>query len=138
MILEGENMLINIPGVPIAKKRPRFARRGGFVTTYNPQESEEGKWITLAMSQIKEKKPAHIPIVLNIIFVMPIPKSTSKKKADLMREGVIFHTKKPDLDNLIKFVKDCLNGIAWHDDSQVYKIWAEKRYGDNPETNISI
>jgi phage terminase large subunit GpA-like protein len=39
-------MMINItiPGPPIAKKRPKFARRGKFVTTYNPQDSEEGRW----------------------------------------------------------------------------------------------
>jgi Holliday junction resolvase RusA-like endonuclease len=33
-------LLITIPGKPIAKKRPRFARRGKFVTTYNDQQTE--------------------------------------------------------------------------------------------------
>lgn len=131
-------MLIIIPGTPIAKKRPRFARRGKFVTTYNPQESEEGKWVTLAMTQVKEMKPAHVPISLKCNFYMPIPKSTSKKKTEMMINGDILHTKKPDLDNLIKFVKDCLNGIAWYDDSQVYEIMAQKRYSEKPETVIQF
>ena len=41
------------------------------------------------------------------------------------------HVQKPDWDNIAKFVCDCLTGIAWHDDSQVFegsveKIWTEE------------
>lgn len=56
-----------------------------------------------------------------------------------MIDGEIKHTKKPDLDNLIKFTKDCLNGVAWHDDSQVVEYGAMKKvYGDEPMTRILI
>ena len=69
---------------------------------------------------------------------MPIPKSASKKKQGAMKSGEIRHTKKPDLDNCIKFVKDCLNGIAWKDDSQVVRIVAYKHYHADPVTWIWI
>ena len=65
---------------------------------------------------------------------MPIPASISEKK---WKAGII-HTKKPDLDNLIKFVKDCANGILWHDDSQVVTIEAAKLYSEEPETRILL
>lgn len=128
---------ITIPGKPIAKKRPRFARRGKFVTTYNPQESEEGKWITIAMGQISGQLTDG-PILLKCWFEMPIPKSTSKTKAAGMVSGDIQHTKKPDLDNLCKWVKDCLNGVAWNDDSQVVKMVAAKGYSQAPRTIVEI
>ena len=55
-----------------------------------------------------------------------------------MTTGEIKHIKKPDLDNLLKFTKDCLNGVVWKDDAQVFSIIAEKRYDPNPKTIISI
>ena len=49
-------------------------------------------------------------------------------------------TKKPDIDNLIKFVMDSLSGHNgfFLDDNQVYTIYAEKLYSDNPRTEILI
>lgn len=130
-----------IPGNPIAKKRPRFARRGKFVTTYNPQETEEGRFAIQAIQQIAHQDPGEPisgPISLRTRFDMPIPKSTSKKRATAMLCGNENHVKKPDLDNLLKFVKDCLNRIAWKDDSQVCMIEAYKRYSEHPKTIIEI
>ena len=48
--------------------------------------------------------------------------------------------KKPDIDNLIKFVLDALQGqnAYFVDDSQVVRILAEKIYSDNPRTEIMI
>jgi len=128
---------ITIPGKPIAKKRPKFARRGKHVTTYNPQESEEGRWITLAHQYFPEK-PFEGPIVLSAEFYMPIPKSVSKKRRAMMLTGEIMHTKKPDTDNMLKFAKDCLNGFAWVDDAQVIECHCRKLYSDTAKTVLRI
>ena len=50
------------------------------------------------------------------------------------------HTKKPDIDNLIKFVLDALQGQNgfFLDDSQVIRLYAEKIYTDDPHTEIMI
>jgi Holliday junction resolvase RusA-like endonuclease len=127
---------IIISGKPIAKKRPRFFRRDNFAGTYNCQETEEGRWILDAKQAITERAGAGTPVALKCWFYFDFPKSMSKKK----RAGAI-HTKKPDLDNLVKFVKDCLNGIAWHDDSQVVSLMAKKLYdyeGIGARTEIII
>jgi len=126
-----------IPGNPLAKKRPRFARRGKFVTTNNAQESEEGKFIQVMMSQLNGHSPipAGTPVWLLCKFFMPVPVSMPKKNHYIAR-----HTKKPDLDNLVKFVKDCANGILWADDSQVSDLSAVKNYSweGSPRTEITI
>ncbi len=128
--------MFDIPGKPISKSRPRFARCGKFVKTYNPQESEEGKFICLMQSVIKGHRPipAGIPIYLKVYFYMPIPASMPKKQ----RKAGLPHTKKPDLDNLLKFFKDCANGVLWHDDSQVVYISAHKFYSAEPSTQIKM
>ena len=58
-----------------------------------------------------------------IIFVIPMPKSWSKKKRVQMAGAP--HQQKPDLDNLIKALLD-----AVHDeDCAVWSLAAEKRWG---------
>ncbi len=63
---------------------------------------------------------------LDIVFLIPMPKSWSKKKKEKMNK--MPHKSKPDLDNLIKGVKDALK----KDDSDVWiynnpqKRWAYK------------
>ena len=129
--------MIIIPGKPIAKKRPRFARRGKFVVTYSDQETEEGKVLFHIQQQWKEA-PITGPITLKLFFAMPVPDSTSNKKKVAMIQDEIHHVKKPDLDNLIKFVKDCGNEIIWKDDSQIIELSAKKFYGENPSTVILL
>ncbi len=128
---------LTIPGNPIAKKRPRFARRGKFVVTYNDQETEEGRFI-LDLRQQWMAAPITGPVKLGLDFIMSIPKSTSKKDRALMELGELKHTRKPDVDNLVKFVKDCCNQMVWVDDSQVYWLIAHKYYGLYPKTIIEI
>jgi Holliday junction resolvase RusA-like endonuclease len=127
-----------IEGNPIAKKRPRFARRGKFVVTYSDQETEEGRYLWEVKKQWNSGNPLFGPIALSMGFYVSIPKSTSQKKQRLMLDGKIIPTKKPDLDNLIKFPLDILNGLIWKDDSQVFLISAFKKYSDHPRTYIEV
>jgi len=137
-------MLIRIPGNPIAKKRPRFARRGKFVTTYSDQQTEEGKAMAIILSQLSGK-PTSEPVQIEFVFRMARPKGhygSGKNCGNLKPSAPVHHTAKPDVDNLIKFYMDCLNGLAWVDDSQVIRIGASKVYvghGQNgPETAIIL
>jgi len=128
---------ITIPGKPIAKKRPRFFRRGSFVGTYNAQETEESRAM-LIISQAAKMLTVPIgkgtPISIAALFVFPYPASMSAKK----RAAMPAHVKKPDADNCLKFLKDVCNGILWHDDSQVNYLTARKEYGENPRTVLTV
>jgi Holliday junction resolvase RusA-like endonuclease len=131
---------LKIPGAPIAKKRPRFFRRGKFVGTYNCQDTEEGNFRWHIKSQIGDMAPLgkEVPIRLVCHFFMPIPESASKKAKEGMANLSIKHLKKPDVDNLLKFVKDCANGLLWHDDCQVISVQASKAYHPLPSTEIYL
>ena len=134
-----------IPGKPIAKARPKFfskETKSGkkFTGSYNTQTTEEGKFIIQMIEQLPsgfQQFERGVAILIDCEFHMPIPK-TSKKKHAQMLSNEIGHTKKPDTDNMIKFLKDCCNGIVWHDDSQVTVIVATKRYSDNPATHFLV
>jgi Holliday junction resolvase RusA-like endonuclease len=113
-----------IPGKPVAKKRPRFARRGKFVTTYNDQETEEGRFLWEIKSQWKRPQ-IEGPVSLKANFFFDYPKSMPNKVV----ASDPSYTKKPDLDNLCKFFKDVFNGTVWKDDSLVIAMSATKSYG---------
>ena len=114
-------MIIDIPGKPIAKARPRFYRRGKFIGTYNSQQTEEGKFLLMCHDQITGP-PIEGPVSMRIVFYIPRPKSHygTGKNADKLKPGAPdWPARRPDIDNMEKFVADCLNGIAWKDDSQI-------------------
>lgn len=73
------------------------------------------------------------PLEVDITAFFAIPKSASKKKAADMSAGRILPTKKPDADNIAKVICDALNGVAYHDDSQVVKLTVKKTYTKNEE-----
>ncbi len=60
----------------------------------------------------------------SVVFVMPMPKSWSKRKRE-MHNGMP-HTQRPDLDNLVKALLDAVHV----DDSHIWKLTAEKRWGE--------
>jgi Holliday junction resolvase RusA-like endonuclease len=80
-----------------------------------------------------------------ITFYMPIPKDgktekiiDGKKKRIPVKDGD-YHTKKPDVDNILKGVQDFLNGIVWVDDSQVCHIGeVRKVYSDKPRIELEV
>lgn len=128
---------LEIFGNPVPQARPRFYRNKNHVGAFDPKskEKEQCKW--QIKSQFKESLLT-MPLAVDVIFFMPIPKSSSKLKKRQMENGVLSHIKKPDIDNLQKFVLDCLNKIVFEDDSQIVEIRAKKIYSVEPRTLIRI
>lgn len=91
--------------------------------------------IKLSFQQAEDKETFFDgePVAVLIAAYYKIPKSTPKKKAEEMKKGLIVPTKKPDVDNIAKVICDALNGVAWHDDSQVVRLAVEKFYTDHEE-----
>lgn len=131
-----------VPGKPIAKKRPRFFRRGKGVGTYNCQETEVGRMLWEINRQLPAGWiPLKSPIQITTVFYMARPKShygTGNNKTKLKESSQFQHTSKPDLDNLQKMIYDCFNQVVWVDDSLVCETHSRKEYSENPRTEIII
>lgn len=128
---------LDLYGEPVPQARSRTVRRGGKSITYDPNSKlKEGyKW--QIRSQYREE-PLTVPVAMDVVFMMPIPKSTSKTKTAAMMNGTIHHMKRPDVDNMLKLVNDVLNNLVFKDDSQVIEIHARKIYSSKPGTYIRI
>lgn len=129
-------LLFTVPGEPTAKARARAGARG----FYTPQKTADYESLVAYSCREKRglKSPFKGPLVLSMIAFMPIPKSWSKKQQERARIGQLMHIKRPDLDNLIKSIKDGLNGVAWEDDSQVVGVHAHKVYADKPRVEVGV
>lgn len=116
-----------VPGKPTGKGRPRATIRGGHAAMYTPAKtaSYENKVALSYVANNPNAKPfaAVVALQVSIVATFAIPKSWSKKR----KAEAMWHTGKPDADNLIKCL-DALNGVAWHDDSQVAFVSCSKRY----------
>lgn len=124
------NMIcFKIPGVPIAKGRPKFRKVGKHVMAYTPAKTKKAEKAVLdafKMAYPLFKTPFKGPISLIAKFYMPVPRSLSNKKKETLYGKP--HLKRPDTDNLLKTVCDGLNGFVWKDDSQIFAISTSKLY----------
>lgn len=109
----------NIPGQPVAKGRLKFARRGAHVVAYRPAatvryENLAKMAATLGMRGVG---PTAGLMALMVSLNMQIPANWSNKRRALAAAGSIAATKRPDADNVLKWIKDGCNGIIWRDDA---------------------
>lgn len=129
-------------GTPVGKGRPKFSTFNGRAAAYTPQKTVNYENLVKLSVQQQQKglKPfdKDVPLQADIIAYFPIPKSTSKKKREAMLNGEMYHTKKPDADNITKCILDALNGIAYYDDSQIVYVRVKKNYSDEPRAEITI
>lgn len=128
--MEQTKIAFVIPGAAVGKGRPKFARRGNFVTAYTPEKtaSYENLVKIKAHEAMRGRPVIEGPVAVGIhIFVAP-PTSWSQKKQKAALASEIFPTSKPDVDNVVKGIFDAMNEIVWRDDKQACDVVVSKRY----------
>lgn len=131
---------LSILGEPKAQKRHRHVRMGNFVRQYDPSASDKGDFLSIVQYNAP-KEPFAVPLAIAIRFYFTRPKSHFKtgKNSHVMKDTApLWHTSKPDVDNMAKFLMDSLNKIYWKDDSYIADCWITKQYDDKPRTEIDI
>lgn len=133
-----EPITFTIPGEPVAKGRARSFIRAGHIAHHTPEKTARYEnLVRLAAQQVMARAPIEGPVHLTVRAFFSIPVSWSLKKQRSAALGELMHTKRPDLDNVVKAIKDGANGVVWKDDSQVADIRASKRYG-TPRVEVEV
>lgn len=135
-----------VPGKPFGKERPKVATRKAndgrvFSKAYTPKKTViyENQVKTEYHNQVGDFKfPDGAELDVRIMAYYEIPKSTSKKRREMMLKRELRPTKKPDFDNVAKVICDSLNGIAYHDDNQIVDGMFRKFYSDRPRIDVTI
>ena len=133
-MLGGNTAIIafEVPGKPVAKGRPRFARRGNFVTTYSDAKTASYDALVgwYAAQAMAGKEKLDVPLRMELQILLGVPQSWSKKKRASALAGDIRPVGRPDLDNYFKMASDGMNGIVFADDSQICELDASKYYAE--------
>lgn len=127
-----------IPGDPRGKGRPRFNRAQGRAFTDSRTANAEGIVKVIAMAAMGDRPPFGCPVEVFVRAILPIPTSWSKKRQAEALTGDTLPTGKPDLDNVLKLIWDGLNRIVFDDDSQITAVTANKEYGAQPMTVVTV
>lgn len=127
-----------IDGQPQGKGRPIYSGKNHTMRTPDKTVIYENL-VKLAYSQqckgVFFEKGVPLFVSINAYFKMP---KSSKRKTEQMLSGEIKPTTKPDLDNIAKAIADSLNGVAYHDDSQITSLAVVKHYSDKPCVRVVI
>jgi len=71
------------------------------------------------------------PILLEMSFYLKRPLTGPNRKRH-------YHSFRPDLDNLIKFIADISNGVLYDDDCIIASITARKIYDEEPRSEFTV
>lgn len=140
-------IVIRLAGTPQGKGRARtriVQPRGGggeaFATIFTPAKTrkfEAALRAAAALVMKGQRRRLEGPLQIDVVVVMPIPKSWPKRTQQLARIGVVRPTTRPDWDNFAK-VCDALNGCVWRDDAEIVDGKVTKWYGAPEQVGIEI
>jgi len=117
-------LILEFKGTPTPKGRPRISMQSGYAIAYTPAKTRTAENNLRAQATLQlpaNFTPLTGPLLARIQFRLQRPKSLPKK--------IIYHTKKSDLDNLLKLLLDALESVVFVNDSQFVGITMSKEYG---------
>lgn len=131
-----------VAGDPVAKGSAKafFNRKTGRAMVVQTNAEKQKPWASMIsyIAQQRGLQPYYSGIVITLAFKLRRPRFHFKGDGSLSSRAELYHSKRPDLDKLVRTVLDALTGLAWLDDSQVCQIEATKQYAAVPGVAITI
>ena len=133
--LSGRHLSWRVDGQPVPQKRHRHTHAG---RVYDPSTIPKRDFLDATRRLIPGLAPLQGPLTAHLEFRFARPKSHYRKHGALRKSAPTHHTQTPDVDNLIKFVFDAINGHVFSDDKQVTSVYAVKRWAKTGSTCVSV
>ena len=139
--MSSKTVILQIPWVePQGQPRPRVYHNYGRIVTHSPHNAYYHKIMLAAISARMQKgafpPDGHINVAADIFFAVP-PSLSKKEKAARLK--AMYHTQKPDCDNLAKAILDALVAARLiADDRQVAGLSVHKKWSTTHCTYIEI
>lgn len=152
IVLESKKMKLIIDIEPKPQSRPRSAIKNNRIVVREDINMRVWRRACTMLVKNQYKGPFYeTAIKVDVTFFMEAPEKLKKKPSERSRQTtkekfirfvkeLIWHDKKPDLDNLVKAVFDSISDSkkVWSDDNIVCDLHARKVYSPNPRIEIEI
>lgn len=145
-VSDGQTMIsFTVEGKPIPLARPRFttARRNGIYMQHAPSRSEFRRAV-LALRDANNSRMLSVDAKLSITIIYSLKRPLFHFRGRNRENGVVpcrvtrgHPTAGGDLDNLVKFTLDALQGCLFPNDRQIVHICATKVFSDDPHSEGS-
>ena len=115
-------------------------KRSGRIQFYDPPELKTARAQLLdSVARYRPTAPITGPVQLVTKWIWPADQSQMQMMAELDPDYHEWKTTKPDTDNLIKMLKDCMTRAGfWQDDAQVVSEVTEKFLAYRPGIYIRV
>lgn len=136
-----EPIVLRIAGRAATKGRPRFDSRTGRAFTPPANIISENDVRAVWREAGEPRLPDDTAIALDVLIHVARPAGHFRKGGALSAEGFrhpVPRNQKPDLDNAVKLIMDALETRAYRNDVRIARVSAERRWGEWPETLITL
>lgn len=131
-----------VMGAPVGRREPNFFRVPGQRRLRGVTPAKAKAYARSVAWTFRKSHPSATPeygaASVFILAFYPIPKRTSARQRERMLQGKVRPEVKPDGSNVLKLVEDALEGLAYHNDSQVVVEHVEKWYSDEPRIAVVV
>jgi crossover junction endodeoxyribonuclease RusA len=124
-------------GIPATQGSARAFLRGGRAVVAHDSKSKLLSWRSVVAAEAAKAfqatllpAPLDVPLLLRVLFVLPRPASAPKRR--------VYPDRKPDLDKLLRALKDGMTGVIYTDDARVCRVVAEKVYGAPARAEVEV
>ncbi len=127
--------------IPTAQARARhMTTKSGLSVSYkSANQKANERTLEALLAPYAPKAPLQGPLVLEFVAALPVGKSDSKKLREAKLTGLVAPEKKPDLDNILKNLMDCMTRLRfWTDDVQVVCLRCEKIYAEQGYWDVAL
>lgn len=127
--------------IPTAQARARhMTTKSGLSVSYkSANQKANERTLEALLAPYAPKTPLAGPLVLEFVAALPVGKSDSKKLREAKLTGMVAPEKKPDLDNILKNLMDCMTRLQfWTDDVQVVCLRCEKIYAEQGYLDVAL
>lgn len=126
---------------PVAQARSRFAYVNGHSLVFDPQKDKKRAAARKISNQILENGfsgPLKGSLCVEAVFTIQIPSGLNQIQKNKLLWDCQNICIKPDIDNLLKFYLDVMNGLVYEDDKQIVSVYAFKKVGVVPSVAIKV
>ena len=141
------DVFLDLPPAPKGNSKRARRTRFGAVVTKDSRDAKREKALTQLAYLLAPPDPLRGPILLDVVFALPIPSSWPDWKRKLAEERTVFPYSDatggsgtiPDRGNLLKLLEDALEAGGWFaNDSQVIGGRVSKCYGTQREVGYWV